>query len=277
MAVPTAAQAPDPKTWRERELFSAESNLPAGSRIRMLFPLDLYTTTRGSSSVVSYTSAASTTALERTLKMGPVLLLNYQFRVVKEKQVVEVLALSETTFNENVDPETYFNQAPASVFRGQEASFIGDLLLPLYCTETADLPQRWERTMRRLPQIMYLTVNGTDFCLPGCVWMAQFLRQIRFPAPLAFYQQSEANASLLADSMTIENVIRYSFNGAQMISTFSGESGSGSGGGTAGADTGEGPPDKQDWAGKGGTKEEDGDAQGGGGEEEGPGGASSSA
>ncbi|KAJ6606162.1 hypothetical protein DFH09DRAFT_1353371 [Mycena vulgaris] len=274
IAVTTAARAPDPNKWREREAFSASSNLPAGSRIRMLFPLDLYTATRRPSSIVSHTSAASTSALKRTLKMWPVLLLNYRFGVVKGKEVVEVLALSEATF-EDVVPETYLNQAPASVFQGQGVSLVGDLLLPVYCAETSGLPQRWERTMRRLPQITYSTANDVDFSLPGRVWMVRFLRQIRFPATLAFYQQSEANANLFADAMSVENAIKYSFNGTQMISAFLGESGSGPGSGTDGASTGEGP-DKQDGAGKGGTKEEDSGAEGGGGEEEGARGTSSS-
>ncbi|KAJ6520573.1 hypothetical protein DFH09DRAFT_1373329, partial [Mycena vulgaris] len=274
VALTTAAQAPDPNKWRERGAFSTASNLPAGSRIRMLFPLDLYTATRRPSSIVSHTSAASTSALKRTLKMQPVLLLNYRVGVVKGKEVVEVLALSEATF-ENVVPETYLNQAPASVFRGQGASLIGDLLLPVYCTETAGLPQRWEQTMRRLPHITYSTANGVDFSLPGRVWMVRFLRQIRFPATLAFYQQPEANANLFADAVIVENAIKYSFNGAQMISAFLGGNGSGPGGGTDGAGTGEGP-DKQDGAGKGGTKEEDSDAESGGGEAEGAGGTNSS-
>ncbi|KAJ7139659.1 hypothetical protein C8R44DRAFT_727676 [Mycena epipterygia] len=271
--------APDPNKWRARETFSSSSNLPPGSRIRMMFPIDLRTATHRPSSVISHTSAASTSALEKTLKMRPVLLLNYRFGVVKGKEVVEVLALSEVTF-ENTSLETYLGEVPASVFRDQGASLIGDLLLPVFCTETAGLPQHWEQTMRRLPQIAYSTVNNIDFPLPGRVWMVRFVRQIRFPATLAFYQQPEANANLIADHRTIGNVITYSFNGAEMVSTFSGGSGSGLGGGTAGAGTGEGP-DKRDGAGQGGTKEEDGDAEGGGGgeegEEEGAGGASSSA
>ncbi|KAJ6458889.1 hypothetical protein DFH09DRAFT_1349168 [Mycena vulgaris] len=206
--------------------------------------------------------------------MQPVLLLNYRFAVVKGKEVVEVLALSEATF-EDVVPETYLNQAPASVFQGQGVSLIGDLLLPVYCAETSGLPQRWEQAMRRLPHITYSTANCVDFSLPGRVWMVRFLRQIRFPATLAFYQRPEANANLFADAVTVENAIKYSFNGAQMISAFLGGSGSRPGGGTDGAVTGEGP-DKQDGAGKGGTKEEDSDAEGDGGEGESAGGTSSS-